>query len=109
LKSDLSIINVFPYGGLEIYNVLVVDDAASNRKMIARVLKNCGCNISEAGDGLECVQKIKKYLEGSSEEAPIQLIMMDFEMPGLIVFSLSVFDYQICKISFSYEWSNCDF
>jgi CheY-like chemotaxis protein len=64
--------------------VLVVDDAASNRKMICRMLKNCGCVCSEAGDGLECIQIVNEIMMKSTEDEQSQfhLILMDSEMPG---------------------------
>jgi CheY-like chemotaxis protein len=56
-------------------NILVVDDVASTRKVICRLLKNCGCVFKEAADGQECLDMVAK------ENPPFDLILMDFEMP----------------------------
>ena len=56
--------------------VLVVDDAILSRKMVCRILANCGCIVSEAADGTECLT----ILEEDSEV--IDLVCMDYEMPS---------------------------
>jgi two-component system, sensor histidine kinase len=56
-------------------HVLVVDDAASNRKLVSRLLKSKGFICHEAEDGQECVDKV---LAG---EHPYEFILLDYEMP----------------------------
>jgi CheY-like chemotaxis protein len=56
-------------------HVLVVDDAASNRKLVCRLLRSKGFVCHEAENGAECVEKVM------SREHPYDLILMDFEMP----------------------------
>jgi CheY-like chemotaxis protein len=58
-------------------HVLVVDDAASNRKLVSRLLRTKGFLCHEAENGAECVDKV---LAG---EHPYEFILMDFEMPVL--------------------------
>mmetsp|Transcript_30175 Transcript_30175/g.43099 ORF Transcript_30175/g.43099 Transcript_30175/m.43099 type:complete len:966 (+) Transcript_30175:45-2942(+) len=60
-------------------NVLVVDDAMSNRKMLCRLLKNCGCVCHEAEDGKECVDWMA--LSVSNKAPEVDLVLMDYEMP----------------------------
>ena len=61
--------------------VLVVDDAASNRRMLSRLLRSrCGV-IDEAVDGVQAVEKVKQAMvEG---QQPYDLIFMDFVMPNM--------------------------
>ena len=56
--------------------VLVVDDASLSRKMVCRILTSCGCTVTEAADGTECLS----ILEENSDN--IDLICMDYEMPS---------------------------
>jgi hypothetical protein len=58
--------------------ILVVDDTASTRKVMCRLLTNCGCETFQARDGQECVDMVSSNLH-----APFDLILMDFEMPIL--------------------------
>jgi len=58
--------------------VLVVDDVASNRKMLKRLLVGrCSCTI-EAVDGQEALEKVR---EAMSTELTIEVITMDYQMP----------------------------
>ena len=57
--------------------VLIVDDVASTRKMLIRVLKQGGYICEQAEDGSEALQKVKE--RGISR--PFDTILMDFEMP----------------------------
>jgi two-component system, sensor histidine kinase len=56
-------------------HVLVVDDAASNRKLVSRLLKGKGFVCHEVENGLKCVEKV---LAG---EAQYEFIVLDYEMP----------------------------
>jgi CheY-like chemotaxis protein len=56
-------------------HVLVVDDAASNRKIVSRLLKSRGFICHEAENGQECVDKV---LAG---EHPYKFILLDSDMP----------------------------
>ena len=58
--------------------ILVVDDAASNRKMLIRVLASKGYECVQAEDGQ---QAIDRYVESVEAHAPFYCIIMDFEMP----------------------------
>jgi CheY-like chemotaxis protein len=58
-------------------HVLVVDDAASNRKLVSRLLRAKGFTCHEAENGAECVEKVL------SGEHPYEFILMDYEMPVL--------------------------
>jgi len=60
--------------------VLIVDDAITNRKMIARLLLKKSYETDEAADGLEAVEKVKISLRNSTQ---YDLILMDFVMPNM--------------------------
>jgi PleD family two-component response regulator len=82
-ENNFESVNIVPlFGGLDIRHVLVVDDAASNRKMITRILRNCGCVCSEASDGLECLQLVNNTMNDLESDSKFQMILMDSEMPG---------------------------
>jgi two-component system, sensor histidine kinase len=55
--------------------VLVVDDAASNRKLVSRLLTKKGFVCHEAENGLKCVEKV---LAG---DVSYEFIVLDYEMP----------------------------
>jgi len=55
--------------------ILIVDDEESVRYSFRKLFREPGCEIIEAGNGLEAISVIKK-------EVP-DLVLMDIEMPGL--------------------------
>ncbi len=57
------------------YNILVVDDSAVVRKMVARMLQDEDFNIIEASDGIEALEK------WATEE--IHLMIVDLNMPRM--------------------------
>ena len=59
--------------------ILIVDDAITNRKMIARLLMK-SYETEEASDGLEAVEKVKDSLRNYT---PYDIILMDFVMPHM--------------------------
>ncbi len=56
-------------------NVLVADDDEINRLVIKSLLKNIGCNVSMAENGLEAVAEFK--------EGDFDLVFMDISMPEM--------------------------
>jgi CheY-like chemotaxis protein len=62
----------------ESLRVLVVDDAAVNRKLLMRLLQNQGHYCDEAEDGLVAVHRAENALKAGN---PYDTILMDFEMP----------------------------
>jgi len=60
--------------------VLLVDDARSNRKMLARILKSRCLAYEEASDGLEAVNIISAAIEQGYH---FDCILMDFVMPNM--------------------------
>ncbi len=59
-------------------SVLIVDDTASNRKMLCRLLSQMGCSTQEAKDGTEFVDLMKSF---GPEAVPYDLVILDYEMP----------------------------
>lgn len=59
--------------------LLVVDDEEKIRALIRKYAAFAGYSVDEAGDGLEAIQKCKKY--------PYDLVIMDIMMPELDGFS----------------------
>mmetsp|Transcript_15709 Transcript_15709/g.26187 ORF Transcript_15709/g.26187 Transcript_15709/m.26187 type:complete len:916 (+) Transcript_15709:167-2914(+) len=57
--------------------VLVVDDAITSVKILTRLLKNAGMEVTSAYNGSECLDKVNQC----SPDTPFDLIIMDFEMP----------------------------
>lgn len=60
--------------------VLVVDDIASNRKLLSRLVAKLGHDVHQAQNGEEAVDLVKTALDESS---PYDSILMDYEMPVL--------------------------
>lgn len=56
--------------------VLVVDDNAINRRVLAGMVRALGCEVEMAGDGSEAIEQIQK-------DQSFQLVFMDCEMPGM--------------------------
>eukprot|EP00615_Pteridomonas_danica_P010742 CAMPEP_0114345714 /NCGR_PEP_ID=MMETSP0101-20121206/12471_1 /TAXON_ID=38822 ORGANISM="Pteridomonas danica, Strain PT" /NCGR_SAMPLE_ID=MMETSP0101 /ASSEMBLY_ACC=CAM_ASM_000211 /LENGTH=348 /DNA_ID=CAMNT_0001481889 /DNA_START=706 /DNA_END=1752 /DNA_ORIENTATION=- len=76
IKSTESNQNISNHQNTHDIRVLVVDDVASTRKVICRLLKNCGCITAEASDGQECLDIISR-----KKDTEFDLILMDYEMP----------------------------
>jgi signal transduction histidine kinase len=62
-------------------NILVVDDAMSNRKLLKRLLKLKGHETAEAENGQIAVDMVK---EAEANDKPFDLVLMDYEMPVMI-------------------------
>jgi signal transduction histidine kinase/DNA-binding response OmpR family regulator len=60
--------------------VLVVDDNSTNRKILVENLKRWGMNAFAAGSG---AQALKMVREADCEGRSFQLILVDFQMPGM--------------------------
>jgi signal transduction histidine kinase/CheY-like chemotaxis protein len=60
-------------------NILVVDDARSNRKLLKRLLTKRGNTCDEAENGQEAVTIVKE--NASKGGLPYDLILLDYEMP----------------------------
>ena len=65
---------------------LVVDDFATMRKIIKKVLAELGyTNVEEADDGQTALPKIK---EAHKEGNPFGFVVSDWNMPGMTVISM---------------------
>jgi hypothetical protein len=64
------------------YNVLVVDDVLSNRKILSRLLTRLGYTCSMACNGAEAIDKFRAVLLTS---ASIDVVCMDYEVCSSIV------------------------
>ena len=65
------------FNGRSIPHILIVDDSLSPRKMTTRLLTKVGITISEAADGLECLQVV------AEKTLHIDVILMDFNMSNM--------------------------
>ena len=63
-------------------NVLIVDDAALNRKMLSRLIRPRFLQVMEAGDGLHAVDFVRQRIT-LGESSPPDVILMDFVMPNM--------------------------
>jgi CheY-like chemotaxis protein/HPt (histidine-containing phosphotransfer) domain-containing protein len=55
--------------------ILLVDDGATNRKLISLILRRAGCKVTLAEDGLQAVR--------FAHEAEFDVILMDMQMPEM--------------------------
>ena len=65
-------------------NMLVVDDALMNRKLLIRLLQSNGHSCGEAENGQALIDTIKESLEDNSNETKTtqyDCILVDYEMP----------------------------
>mmetsp|Transcript_14033 Transcript_14033/g.20983 ORF Transcript_14033/g.20983 Transcript_14033/m.20983 type:complete len:769 (+) Transcript_14033:170-2476(+) len=69
-----------PSLGIKLGRSLVVDDVASNRKMLGRIIKPFFHEIQFAANGQVAVDMVRK-VEMSAEDAPYNVIFMDCNMP----------------------------
>jgi PleD family two-component response regulator len=56
--------------------ILVVDDTAFNRQLLARLLQGIGHESVEVGDGMRALQRLR-----DPNEPPIDVILLDIVMP----------------------------
>lgn len=80
ISSVVNTTSISPYLGLRVNNILIVDDAASNRKMLKRFLVAIDCKVTEASDGVEFLDLIKSMKNSPTE---FDLILLDSEMPRM--------------------------
>jgi signal transduction histidine kinase/ActR/RegA family two-component response regulator len=59
-------------------NVLIVDDATSNRKLLRRLLENRGHTCDEAEDGHVAVEMVQ---QAADKKKPYDMVLLDYEMP----------------------------
>jgi CheY-like chemotaxis protein len=62
--------------------VLVADDNATLRRLICDALRREGFEVSEAGDGVECVGYAQPWTFRGQVIAPPDVIVSDVRMPG---------------------------
>jgi two-component system sensor histidine kinase/response regulator len=67
------------YGSLRWTRILVVDDHATNRRILRDVLAAAGATVDDAHDGPSARRALMEAAEGS---APHDMVIMDVEMPG---------------------------
>jgi len=69
-----------PIEDLHLLRVLIVDDNATNRKIVAHYLEHWGCRIDQAHSGLAALRKLQA---GAESGAPFGLVLMDYQMPEM--------------------------
>ncbi len=68
-----------PERGLDGMNVLVVDDNATNRRILKEMLSPLGMAVETAAGGDECLDLLHR---ASQSGTPFQLLLLDSRMPG---------------------------
>ncbi|MDR3234104.1 MAG: response regulator [Planctomycetaceae bacterium] len=63
---------------LENRHILIVDDSKINQMVLSAALREAGCRITLAKDGLEGVTKTVESISGGN---PLDIILMDMQMP----------------------------
>jgi len=74
------------YVSLENVNVLIVDDNDNNRKVVRSYLEDAGCKVIEAQSGDKAIAAI---LNNAYTENKIQLVLADYQMPGMDGYELA--------------------
>jgi DNA-binding response OmpR family regulator len=63
--------------------VLLAEDDANMRRLIARTLRKEACEILEAADGAQLVRMLVTHvLDGAADHPTVDLIISDVRMPG---------------------------
>jgi signal transduction histidine kinase/ActR/RegA family two-component response regulator len=65
---------------LEGLRALVVDDNATNRKLLRRLFVSWGLPAAEAADGPEALKALRT---AAAEQTPFDLVLLDYQMPGM--------------------------
>jgi CheY-like chemotaxis protein len=68
------------HADLKEVRVLVVDDNATNRRLMAALLNYWGCSSEGAVDGESALQHLRK---AAAENIPFRVALLDQEMPGM--------------------------
>ncbi|SFM60258.1 PAS domain S-box protein [Methanolobus profundi] len=68
------------HANLEGIRVLVVDDNATNREVIVRMLRSWKMIVEEKADGSSAIQRLFKAHEDGN---PFQIALLDMQMPGM--------------------------
>ncbi|MEY2549431.1 MAG: hypothetical protein QOD64_2013, partial [Verrucomicrobiota bacterium] len=55
--------------------ILIADDDATSRKLLARILTRAGFTCTDAPDGIEALKQL--------HDDPPSLLLLDFDMPGM--------------------------
>lgn len=76
--------NGVPLSTKQLYNkhIAIVDDNETNRRIFRNYLETWNVKVTELKDGIEALSFFKgKYIAGDNE--PIDLVLVDFQMPGM--------------------------
>jgi PAS domain S-box-containing protein len=64
---------------VQMLNVLVVDDHATNQMVLRKMLESIGCRRAWAFSGAEALQ----ILKAAAQSDPYQIVLLDMQMPGM--------------------------
>ncbi|GJM23874.1 MAG: hypothetical protein DHS20C16_02890 [Phycisphaerae bacterium] len=62
------------------HRILIVDDNATNRRILEEVLNAWGCMFRSASSGAEALDLLKEY---ATAETPFELVILDVQMPEM--------------------------
>ena len=69
-----------PAGDLAGKRVLVVDDNATNRRLVTVLLRSWGCEFEEAADGQAALERLQASVAAAQ---PFDMALLDMHMPGM--------------------------
>ena len=61
-------------------NVLVVDDCADSRSIMAKILTSLDFRVETLSCGLDAIRRLQA---GGQQKEPVELVLMDWKMPGM--------------------------
>jgi len=76
-------------GALQGRRVLVVDDSSLARHQTVQTLSALGVECILARDGVEALAKLKELNMGETDEAPVEMVLSDIEMPEMDGYTLT--------------------
>ncbi len=60
--------------------ILGVDDHATNRMVLSRILNGIGCRVATAASGQEAIEMLRT---AASKNDPFKVVLLDMQMPGM--------------------------
>lgn len=84
LQKSTRVQSVDAYQYIANLHVLVVDDNATNRRILREHLQSWGCSVQEAENGQQAMEQLTTTLP-----CPFDVVVLDYQMPGLDGFHLA--------------------
>jgi signal transduction histidine kinase/CheY-like chemotaxis protein len=79
-QTEKAVVPLAAPADLQGLRVLIVDDNATNRMVLARMLKSFGCRADTASGGMDAIASLR---EAATKNDPFRLVLLDMQMPEM--------------------------